>query len=282
MPSLRNAAALVAAIAALSPALCRAGEGPIQDNSFLIEEAYNQEPGVIQHISSFTRTRSGAWAYSFTEEWPVRGSTHQASVTMLYQRLDASGAGVGDLAFNYRWQAIGSGGTPVALAPRLTLLLPTGDASRGFGAGGAGLQVNVPLSATLGNHFVTHANIGGTYVPSARVSASESAALTTFAIGQSLVWLAHERLNFLVEALYTTTELAAKVGIQRTESLTINPGLRGAIDFASGLQVVPGVSFPLGVGPSRGERAVLFYLSFEHPFGPAGPTEERVAGAGES
>jgi hypothetical protein len=34
------------------------GTPPIQDNSFLIEEAYNQEPGVVQHISVFTRTRS--------------------------------------------------------------------------------------------------------------------------------------------------------------------------------------------------------------------------------
>jgi hypothetical protein len=28
--------------------------GPIQDNSFLAEEAYNQEPGVVQHIQTFT------------------------------------------------------------------------------------------------------------------------------------------------------------------------------------------------------------------------------------
>lgn len=26
-------------------------QSPIQDNSFLIEEAYNQEDGVVQHIS---------------------------------------------------------------------------------------------------------------------------------------------------------------------------------------------------------------------------------------
>jgi hypothetical protein len=29
------------------------GAGKIQDNSFLIEEAYNQEDGVVQHISAF-------------------------------------------------------------------------------------------------------------------------------------------------------------------------------------------------------------------------------------
>jgi hypothetical protein len=130
--------ALLASLATLSPSVGSAEEPPIQDNSFLIEEAYNQEAGVIQNISSFTRTRAGAWAYSFTEEWPVRGQTHQASITTLYQRPVGTDAGIGDLAFNYRWQAVGSGETPVAFAPRLTLLLPTGDAAPGLGAGGTG------------------------------------------------------------------------------------------------------------------------------------------------
>ena len=32
---------------------------PIADNSFLIEEAYNQDPGVVQHISTFSRPGLG-------------------------------------------------------------------------------------------------------------------------------------------------------------------------------------------------------------------------------
>src|SRR6266508_301550 len=72
MPSFRHLAALLALAAALaSPRHARAVDGPIQDNSFLIEEAYNQEPGVIQHINTFARARGGGWGYSFTEEWPV-------------------------------------------------------------------------------------------------------------------------------------------------------------------------------------------------------------------
>ena len=179
----------------------------------------------------------------------------------------------GDLALNYRLQALGSGETAIALSPRLTLLLPTGDASRGLGNGGAGLQVNLPLSVVLSERFVSHVNIGGTYLPSALAQSGGHGALTTFSIGQSLVWLAHRRLNCLVEALYTTTEIAARAGVERSETLIVNPGLRSAIDFASGLQIVPGLSVPLGLGPSRGENGVFFYLSFEHPFGPAGPTE---------
>jgi hypothetical protein len=278
MPS--RVIALVAAIASLAvPSFSRAGasDSPIQDNSFLIEEAYNQEPGVIQHISNFQRSlQTPGWAFNFTEEWPVGGQTHQASITFALARTPGEAVSdIGDIAVNYRWQTLGDGESQVALAPRLTLLLPTGDAARGLGTGGAGLQVNVPVSIVLAKPLVTHLNVGGTYVPSARVGASENAPLTSFAVGQSLVWLAHQRLNFIVEALYTRTDLSARAGVQRTESLTLNPGLRAAFNFASGLQIVPGMSFPVGLGPSRGENGIFFYLSFEHPFRVAGPTAER-------
>jgi hypothetical protein len=44
----------------------------IEDNSFLVEEAYNQEFGVVQHIQNFQRYwNSKDWIYTFTQEWPV-------------------------------------------------------------------------------------------------------------------------------------------------------------------------------------------------------------------
>ena len=276
----RLAALLAAAALCSSPALARAADLPIQDNSFLVEEAYNQEAGVIQHISTFARSRTGAWGYSYTEEWPVLGQTHQASVTFNYAGLESAGPnGLGDVALNYRWQAVGNGETPVAFSPRLTMLLPTGDATRGLGSGGAGLQINLPLSTVLSERFVAHTNIGGTWIPSARASDGGHGQLASFSAGQSFIFLAHKNLNLMAEAVYTSTELAGPGRTERIESLTINPGLRGAINFASGLQVVPGVSVPVGVGPSRGERAIFFYLSFEHPFRLAGPTEEQLAKA---
>jgi hypothetical protein len=270
----------VLAAAVPSPAPAEEGRGPIQDNSFLIEEAYNQEPGVIQHISTFQRSLQGrGWGYTFTEEWPVGGQTHQASLTFALAGTPGDSGmatGIGDLALNYRWQALGDGDSAVALSLRVTLLLPTGDAARGFGAGGAGLQVNVPLSVVLSRHLVTHVNVGGTYVPSsAAPGTGERAPLTSFAAGQSLVWLAHPRLNVLVEALYTRTDRLARAGDERAEALFLNPGLRAALDLAGGLQVVPGVSVPIGVGPSRGELGLFLYLSFEHPFRLAGPTADR-------
>jgi hypothetical protein len=50
------------------------------------------------------------------------------------------------------------------------------------------------------------------------------------------------------------------------DDLVISPSVRGAINFASGLQIVPGLGIPIGVGPSHGDRGVFVYLSFEHPF----------------
>src|SRR5262245_46967893 len=46
-------------------------ESGIHDNSFLVEEAYNQEHGVVQHINNFIYlAQTKSWAYSFTQEWP--------------------------------------------------------------------------------------------------------------------------------------------------------------------------------------------------------------------
>jgi len=270
----RLLALLAVAVSAFFPAIAAAGDGPIQDNSFLVEEAYNQEPGVIQHISTFSRSReSGAWVYSFTEEWPVRGQTHQASVTFGLVDLHAGPGtrGLGDVLLNYRWQAVGNGETPVAFAPRLSAVLPTGDALHGLGNGGTGAEINLPLSVVLSDHFVSHTNLGGRLVPSARTP-SGNGNLASFMIGQSVVWLAHHNFNFMLEAAYSSTDIAAHGVNLRTEALTVNPGLRAALDIG-GLQIVPGIAFPIGVGPSRGDNGLFLYLSFEHAFRLAGPPE---------
>lgn len=244
-----------------------AGAKPIQDNSFLVEEAYNQEPGVIQHISLFTRDqRSGDWVYAFTEEWPARGQTHQASVTVAVQGLTAGDrreVGMGDLALNYRWQAVGNGDSAVAVAPRLSVLLPTGDSAKGLGSGAVGGQVNLPVSAVLGSRFVGHFNLGATFAPSADSELGEGD-LAGIHLGQGLVWLAHPNVNVMLEAAYSVAETVTGRGTVREESFLVSPGVRGAIDLPLGVQAVGGVAFPLGFGPSSGDRAIIGYLSFEH------------------
>ena len=67
----------------------------IQDNSLLSEEAYNQDPGIVQHINFFQRdSKTHDWIYTFTQEWPVPAQKHQLSYTIPVQ----TGSRVGDVA----------------------------------------------------------------------------------------------------------------------------------------------------------------------------------------
>ena len=218
----------------------------IADNSFLIEEAYNQEPGVVQHISAWQRSlRSAAWAYTFTQEWPVGTQTHQFSYTIPVQRTQGpSRTGLGDAALNYRYQLRGAE-SRVAIAPRLSMLLPTGSSARGLGTGHVGVQLNMPVSVSLAPWLVSHWNAGVTAVPHT----------TTYNLGASMIWLARPTFSVMVEV--TWLEQGGGGG----HDLVVNPGIRWAHNFTSGLQIVPGVAFPDG-------KSVFLYLSFEHRFKP--------------
>lgn len=243
---------------------------PIQDNSFLVEEGYNQEFGVVQHINTFTRNFSThSWQYTFTQEWPVPGVKHQLSYTLAATRDTSSrdGAGLGDMAINYRYQMLGDGESKVAFAPRVSLLAPTGDSRAGHGAGGLGVQVNLPASIVINDHLVTHWNAGATFVPRAQNELGDRAATHGYNLGQSFVWLIHPRFNALLETTWAGAEQVTGRGqTQRVHDLLISPGVRWAYNFKNGLQIVPGVAVPLGVGPSSGEKGIFLYLSFEHPF----------------
>ena len=243
----------------------------IQDNSFLIEEAYNQEDGVVQHISTFTRLwPSGDWIYTFTEEFPVRGQRHQLSYTLPVMNSGGTPgltAGIGDLALNYRLQMVGSGTTRIAFAPRFTLIAPTGSVRMARGMGGYGFQTNLPLSVVLSKHFVTHWNAGATIIPRAKDALGAKARVTGFNLGQSVIWQVHPRFNVLLETLWTRTErVVGPNNTQHDDALFVSPGVRWAYNFENGLQIVPGIAMPIGAGPSVGDKGVLLYLSFEHPW----------------
>jgi hypothetical protein len=76
----------------------------------------------------------------------------------------------------------------------------------------------------------------------------------------------------MVEALWTAAnEVAGPGRTVRTSDFLVSPGVRGAINFRSKLQIVPGLAVPIGVGPSRGEHSLFAYLSFEHPFAKQAP-----------
>jgi hypothetical protein len=266
----RLAVTSAAVILAMSPATAQQPV-PIRDNSFLIEEAYNQEFGVVQHVFTFQKMRRlPGWEATFTQEWPAPSERHQLSYTLPVQRADdgtGSRTGVGDLALNYRFQVPFAGGSRTAVAPRLSVLLPTGNEKRGQGSGSIGLEVNLPVSVELSSWLVSHSNVGGGWTPDAAGGQAQGTSVLSYAAGQSLIWLAHPKLNLMLEARWSGEEVFD--GGDKTQwerEVLLAPGLRGAIDFPSGLQIVPGVAFPFGLGPSDGTRGIYLYLSLEHPF----------------
>jgi hypothetical protein len=242
----------------LSPfsALFAQSPAPISDNSFLIEEAYNQEPGVVQHINTFSRVNGGrSWAYSFTQEWPLLSELYQLSYTIPVSHDEGLGTGVGDIALNFRYQLLGGEDASVHVAPRFTVLVPTGSEDRGRGAGGTSAQVNLPLSWVPDPALATHWNAGVTLSPGARPSPF---------LGASAIWYPRPALNLLLEALWIGGD---------EQSVVLNPGVRWAFNFESGLQIVPGVAYTIGLDDGAGPDAVFLYLSFEHPFRRQSPSE---------
>ena len=199
---------------------------PIQDNSFLIEEAYNQESGVVQHIFTFLRSRDGSYVSTFTQEWPVHGLAHQLSYTLPVQRTG------GDALLNYRYQLAGDGNARLAIAPRLSLMKRR--------SGGYGFDANLPVSVAVSDRFVTHWNAGATKIDHT----------TSWFAGASAIAAPLPKVHLMLETRYD-----GKV-------LTVSPGVRWAHDVGK-LQVVPGIAMPIG---SDRSRAVFAYLSLEHPF----------------
>lgn len=214
----------------------------IQDNSFLVEEAYNQETGVVQHISLFMRDRrSGDWLYTFTQEWPAPTQKNQLSYTIPVN--GGTRTRLGDMLLNYRYQLLGSGETRTAIAPRLSVIIPTG-------GGSSAVQVALPVSHILASRLIAHSNAGATWVRDRRA--------TDVSLGQSFIYALSRRVHLMAEATWTRTD-------GKGETL-VSPGVRWAYNRPSGMQIVPGIAFPFGVGSSAGERSLLIYFSVEHPF----------------
>jgi len=108
-----------------SPATPSASESKapakISDNSFLVEEAYNQEAGVVQHIANVRRFLDGSFLFTFTQEWPAPGQRHQVSYTAPVLGGGGAGTGIGDLVLNYRYQLLGKDEERVWMSPRLSI-----------------------------------------------------------------------------------------------------------------------------------------------------------------
>ena len=215
----------------------------ITDNSFLVEESFNQEPGIFQNIFTWTRSRDGEWQASFTQEWPAPGVTHQFSYTIPFSGSGRS-SGVNDVSLNYRYQLLREASGPPAISPRLSLILPTGYEADGPGTSVLGLQFNGPVSKQFGNLYV-HANGGGTW--------RHHFGWTPHVAGSG-IWRVTPMFNLMLEGL-----------VEFDESATLSPGFRRGWNVGDA-QLVVGAALPVTRAESRNTVSLLTYLSYELPF----------------
>jgi hypothetical protein len=248
----------------------------ISDNSFLVEEAYNQEPGVVQHILTAlyqVNRHSGPddsnLDFAFTQEWPLFSQMHQLSYTVPYSFIETAGRssdGVGDIFLNYRYQAYFDEQSLMAFSPRISLIVPTGDADRGFGEDTLGYQVNLPFSTAIGDKWFAHFNAGTTFLPNAASAGDRD--LWHFNLGASAIYAATADFHLLVEWIAGWEEMPRLFGgdLEHEFASLIMPGARKAFNFANGSQLVAGIGLPIGLTDSAPEIGAFFYLSFEHAF----------------
>lgn len=264
------------ALAPPAPGHDRVAKG-VQDNSFLLEEAYNQEPGVVQHIFNlawFADERGDAdqreLSLVFTQEWPLGSQTHQFSYTVPASHLDdgVTTTGFGDVLLNYRLQLLTETADRPAVAPRFSLILPTGDEDRGLGLGSTGFQHNTAVSKVVADRWTVHGNAGFTLFPDV-----EDHTLTSYNLGASVIYAATDRLNFLLECradwdeeLVSDLAVVAPPRSERTNSVLLSPGFRYAWNLPDDLQIVAGVAVPIGLTDDSPDYGIFLYLSFEHPF----------------
>jgi DtxR family transcriptional regulator, Mn-dependent transcriptional regulator len=237
----------------------------ILDNSFLVEEAFNQEKGIFQNIFGFKRN-DDAWDFSFTQEWPVGSQTHQFSYTVGFAGFTGTN-GFGDAMINYRYQATMENRATPAFSPRVSVILPTG--SNDFTYNSVGVQVNLPVSKQRGD-FYLHGNGGFTWYPradtAAGVSGSERVSLLSPHVSASGIYRLKPMFNLMVESVLEFEQFATiDGGRDRQTVFTLSPGARGGWNVGDA-QLILGAAVPLTWENSESNAGVLLYLSYELPF----------------
>ena len=250
-------------VAGDEPAPLAAG---VQDNSFLIEEAYNQEAGVVQHIFGLPVAFDGPnknIGPNFTQEWPVFSQLHQLSYTIPYVFLagDDSGSGFSDIRLNYRYQALMESARVPAFAPRFTLVIPDGGGK--FGHEVVGYETNLPFSKVISDRWTLHFNAGGNVFPNDHNHTSFN-----YALGGSAIYAASRNFNWMLEFVATWNEdVDDREKTDRTFTALISPGARYAFNLRNHAQLTVGAAVPLGISADAPEWGLFFYFSYEHPFG---------------
>ena len=259
--------------------------GHIRDNAFLVEEAFNQEPGDVQHIFNWItlfdwpatgKTRD--FGATYTIELPLWSQKHQfSSTTQMLSAFEeplggpaSKEGGIGDTFLNYRYQLLDNDEF-LWSAPRFSLILPTGDKRFGTGTGEVGYQFNWPFSRYT-ESFDFHFNAGTTLIPQVSLplgggGASPPQDLRAYNLGASAFWKPETYLHFFVEGLFLWGEEIDDLGFRNgIQQAFVNPGVRYAVCQFDEVEWVIGVSVPIGLTEDSPDFGVFAYMSVEHIF----------------
>jgi hypothetical protein len=253
-----HALVLLAALVAQAPAPQNSPSRPfaIVDNSFLVEEAFNQDAKIFQNIFGWTR-QQGDWTFTFTQEWPAPGKRHQLSYTIPIASVDGS-TGVGDVLLNYRNQVLEEGPGRPAFSPRLSVVVPNG--AEAIGAGVGGLQVNLPFSKQQGDLYF-HWNAGFTWSPS-----HERPDLFSPSFAGSAIYRLEDMCNLMLESVLSFVDGEVSPGVtDRVRWFTLSPGIRGGWNVGSA-QIILGGAVPVSWTEGKTYGGVFGYFSYELPF----------------
>jgi hypothetical protein len=260
-------------------------EVEIADNSFLVEEAFNQEPGIVQHIFNWVPSwdwndpDTRAFDFVFTQEWPVGSQTHQFSYTLPLSHFSERGGGqllaesdgIGDMLLNYRLQVWDGEDATLAFSPRFSVILPTGDEDLGLGNGEAGYQINLPFSKQMEDRAF-HFNAGLTFTPDVTVGVDPTLlfpgrTLNGYNLGGSAIRFVRPNFHLMLEVLALWDEELQLDGTEdHTVEVLLSPGFRWAPYTQGDTQLVLGTGLPIGLTEDAPDIALFLYMSFEHRF----------------
>jgi hypothetical protein len=256
----------------------------IRDNSFLVEEAFNQEQGVVQHIFNWVpswergESRGNSFDFVFTQEWPVFSQRNQFSYTlpMLYVyehtpgESPSEGQGFGDMLLNYRFQAWDGNVGGWWASPRFSVILPTGNEQDGLGNGEVGYQINFPFSKEF-ERSALHLNAGLTIIPGVTagmdplISPLVARDLNGYNLGASTIFFLRPSFHLMLETVATWDEEVEADGSEDDLfEYVVSPGFRWAVFTEGDTQWVVGAAVPVGLTADAQDLSAFLYMSFEH------------------
>jgi hypothetical protein len=243
----------------------------IVDNSFLVEEAYNQEAGIFQNIFGALRNEGGQWAATFTQEWPAPSVRHQLSYALVF---DNEGRGsMGDVAINYRYQLRTGEGGGTALSPRVSLLLRA-RREHSLEAARVGIELNLPASRQFGDIFL-HGNAGvrmypqvesGVFPLPVELQAPRDVSLVNPFLAGSAILRVKPMVNLMFESVVLFEErIVGRATTARDTTVILSPGTRFGWNLGDH-QLVLGAAVPFEHGSGETTAGIFGYASWELPF----------------